>query len=103
MFDEIPLPTQDVDSDDEEYLPTADLDDPVWSEEAVPDSQEYLCIHQKPRAATPPLQPNQVEMPPEPEHMGIHILEDIPDHISIPEEIISDFDAWTHSVLEYQW
>ena len=33
MFDKIPLPMPEVDSHDEEYLPTADLDDPVWSEE----------------------------------------------------------------------
>ena len=64
IFNETPPPMPEVDSGDEEYLPTVDLDDPVWSEEPVPDSQEYLCIHQIPRPATPPLQPNQVEMPP---------------------------------------
>ena len=52
----------EVDSDDKQYLLTADLDDPVWSEEPVPDTWEYLCIHKIPRPATPP-QPNQVDMP----------------------------------------
>ena len=41
-FDETPLPMPKVDSEDEEYLLTADL---VWSKEPVPDSREYLCIH----------------------------------------------------------
>ena len=44
-FDETPLPPPEVDTDDEEYLPTADLDDQVWSKEPVPNSWEYLCIH----------------------------------------------------------
>ena len=48
----------EVNSDDEEYLQTADIDDPVWSEESVPDNEEYLCIHKKPRPAIPPQQPN---------------------------------------------
>ena len=118
----LPLPTPEVGSDNEEYLPTVDLDDPVWSEEPVPDNWEYLCIHLTPRPATPPPQPNQVEMPPEPkqpalqppqpnqvvmlppvsENMDIDIPEDIPDFINIPEEILSDFDAWAHSVPKYQ-
>ena len=29
----MPLMTLEVDSDDEKYLPTVDLDNPVWSEE----------------------------------------------------------------------
>ena len=45
MFDEPPLLTPEIDSDDEEYLPTAEQDDPVWSKEPVPNSQKYLCIH----------------------------------------------------------
>ena len=69
----------------------------------MPDSQEYLCIHLIPRPATPPPQPNQVEMSPELENMEMNILEDIQDLINIPEEILLDFDAWAHSVLEYQW
>ena len=51
-FDETPLPA--VNSDIEEYLPTADLDDPVWSREPVPNSQKHLSIHQIHRPATPP-------------------------------------------------
>ena len=106
----------EVDSEDEEYLPTADPDNPVWSEKPVPVSKEYLCIHQIPRPATPPLQPNPVEMPatpaqqsdqvkmlPEPEPMDTGIPGDIPDLIHVPKEILWDSDAWAHSVLEYQW
>ena len=106
----------EVDSEDEEYLPTAGLDDPVWSEEPVPDRGEYLCIHKISRPETLSPQPNQVEMPetstlqsdqvvmpPEPQLMGIDIPEDIPDLIDVPEEILLDFDAWAHSVLDYQY
>ena len=35
----------------------------------------------------------------EPQLRDIDILEDIPDLIDIPEEILLDFDAWAHSVL----
>ena len=52
-----------------------------------------------PRPTPSPLQPNQVEMPPEPELMDIGILEDIPDLMDIPEEVVSDFDVWAHTVL----
>ena len=62
-FNETPPLTPEVHPNDKEYLPTADLDDLVWSEEHVPDSQEYLCIHKILRPATPPLQPNQVDVP----------------------------------------
>ena len=51
----------EVESEEEEYLQTADLDDAVWSEEPLPDTQKYLCTHKIPRPVT--LQPNQVEMP----------------------------------------
>ena len=97
-----PAPTR-IDSDDEEYLPTADLDDAVWSEKPVPNNQEYMCIHQIPRPATQPPQSNQMEMPQESEPMDIDIQEDLPDLISAPEELLSDFDSWAHSVLDYQW
>ena len=46
-------PTPEVDSDDEEYLPTYDLDYPAWSKEHVPNNQKYPCIHQIPRPAIP--------------------------------------------------
>ena len=55
------------------------------------------------QTATPLPQPDQVEMPPEPEHMNLDIPEDIPDLINIPEEILLDFESWAHSVLKYQW
>ena len=35
--------------------------------------------------------------------MDIDIPEDIPDLINVPEDILLDFDAWAHSVMEYQW
>ena len=88
----------EVDSDNEEYLPTADLVDPVWSKEPEPVRQEYLCIHQTPRPATPPQQPDQVEMPPELEHMDIDFLEDIPDLINVPKELLLDALLLGHTV-----
>ena len=57
---------------------------------ALPDNQECLCIHQIPRPAIPPLQPNQVEIPPEPENMDIRenmdidILDNISGLIDVP-------------------
>ena len=106
----------EVDYEDIQYLPTADLDDPDGPRSLLPDSLEYLCIHQILRQttlslqpnqgemlATPPQQPNQVEMPTEPDLMDIDIPEDIPDFIDIPEEILLDIVAWAHSVLEYQY
>ena len=47
-FNDTPPLMPEVDSNDERYLPTADLDDQVWSEEPVPDSREYMCIHNYP-------------------------------------------------------
>ena len=35
--------------------------------------------------------------------MGTKILDDLPDIINVPEELLSDFDSWAHSMLEYQW
>ena len=67
MFDKTSPPTPEVDSDQEENLPTTDLNDPVWSEKPVPDSWEYLYIHLIPTPANLPPQPIQVENPPEPE------------------------------------
>ena len=63
----------EVVSEDEEYLQTADLDDPGWPEELVPDSHEYLCIHEIPRLATPPSQPSQgLQATPSPQpHQGV--------------------------------
>ena len=62
-FQKTLTPMPEVDSNDEEYFQTADLDDLMWSEEPMPDSQEYLCVHEIPRPATPPPQHNQVDMP----------------------------------------
>ena len=66
-FDETPIPMPEVDSNDEDFLPTADLHDQVWSKKPVSDSPKCLCIHQIPRPATSPPQSNEVEMPLEPE------------------------------------
>ena len=54
-----------MDSDNEEEdVPTAELDDPAWSEHYIPDRQQ-LCIHQipqhTPRKVIPPTQPIQEE------------------------------------------
>ena len=52
--------------------------------------------------ATPPPQPEQVEMSPQYELMESDIPEDMPDITDIQEEVLSDFDAWVHSVLDYE-
>ena len=62
-YDKTSLPTPEVDPDDLENLLSAELDDPVWSKMPLSDIQEYQCMHQIPRPATPPSQPNEVEMP----------------------------------------
>ena len=49
-------------------------------------AQKNLCIQQIPRHTTPPLQPDQVEMTLEPEHMDIDIQEDLPDLTDVPVE-----------------
>ena len=91
--------------DEEEDFPTADLDDPVWSEEPILNSQQHLCIHQipyhPPRSAAQPPQPNQVEVPSEPEQMDIKIVDDLLGIINVLKELLSYFDSWAHSVLEY--
>ena len=42
-------------------------------------------------------------MPPEPELMGLDILEDILELIDVLEEVLLDFGALAHSVLDYLW
>ena len=49
------------------------------------------------------MQPDQVEISPEPEQMNKEIPEDLPDLIDATKELLSDFGSWAHSVLEYQW
>ena len=41
-------------------------------------------------------------MPLDYELMELDILEDILDLLDIPEEVMSDFDAWAQDVLNYQ-
>ena len=48
-------------------------------------------------------QPDQVEIHPEPGHIDIDIVEDIPNPIDVPEELLLGFHSWTHSLLDYQW
>ena len=54
-------------------------------------------------ASDPTPQPGQADMPPEHELMELDIPDDIPDIIDVPEEVLSDFDAWTNSMLDYGW
>ena len=68
-FDKTTLP--EVDSDDEEYLTTADFDDLVWSKVPVPNNEMHLCNHQIPRPAIQCPQLDQMEMALEPEQMDI--------------------------------
>ena len=100
----------------------AELDDPMWDEEPLLDSREYLYIHEIPRPATPhphpqpipatptlqpdhglpdtpPQQPNQVELSQELELMELDVLDAVSDFIDMPE----DFEAWVHNVLSYQF
>ena len=125
-FEEVP-PLTEEDSKDEN-LPTPDLDDPVWSEELVPDSWAYMCIHEVPRLATspkqpppqpipatllsqldqelpvtPPPQPDQVEMLPDYELMDLDITEYILVLLNVPQNVMSDFNAWAQDVFSYQW
>ena len=123
-FDGMPPQMPEVDFHNVEYLLTADIDGLEWSEEPVPDRWEYLYIHKIPRPAilipqpnqvdmpaTPPLQPNQVQIPLTPsqkpgqvemssehEFMELDIPKDMPDLIDVPGEVLSDFDAWAHSM-----
>ena len=52
-FNKMPPPTPDMDSEDEEYLSTAGLDDPVWSEEPVSDSHKYFMYRWNTQASNP--------------------------------------------------
>ena len=53
--------------------------------------------------ATPPSQAEQVDMPPQYELMVFDIPEDVPDLINVLGEVLLDFDALAHSVLDYEW
>ena len=77
--------------DKEEDFPTAQLGNPLWSEDPIPNRQQ-LYIHQilhhsiidhTPRPANPPPHPIQ-EILPESEPMDIKILDDLPDVIIVP-------------------
>ena len=52
---------------------------------------------------TPLPQPDQVEMSLDYEVMDLDIPEDLPDLIDVPEDVMSDFDAWVQDVLGYQY
>ena len=68
-----------------------------------PDQKPHPEPNQVAIPATSLPQPDQVQMPPEPELMEVDIPEDTPNLIDVPEEILSGFDTWSHSVLDYQW
>ena len=101
----------DSNDDEEEDFPTAEFNNPVWSEEPIP-NRHQLCIHQllchsitghTLRPATPPLQPSLRRRLQEAEPMDISIMDDLPDVIDAVKEPSSDFDSWAHSVLRHQW
>ena len=50
---------------------------------------------------TLPLQPDQTEMTWDHNFKELDIPKDILDLIDVPEEVISDFDTWAQSVLDY--
>ena len=50
-----------------------------------------------------PQQSDQVEVPPEVQLMELDIPEDISDLLDVPQEVMSDFDAWANDVLSYQF
>ena len=102
----------------------AELNDPMWNNEAELDSNDYLCIHGIPRTAilpphalpapaspqpdqglpdTPSQQPNQVEEPTELELMELDVPDDIPDFIDVSEDIVFEFEAWANDVLSFQY
>ena len=110
--------------DEEEDLPTANLNHLVWDEEPVSDSREYFCTLKIPRPTTPlphpqpapvtlPPQPHQgvpasppqhqVDVPLELELMELDIPDDILDLLDMPKEVMSDFDAWAKDVVSYQF
>ena len=90
---------------------TAELNDPVYSEEPLPDRQ-WLCIHLLLHSsitghtlgpATPPLQPIQEEVPPEAELMDVPLPDDLPDIINVPEEELHlDYESWVWSMFRNQ-
>ena len=53
--------------------------------------------------ATPFPQPDQVEMSIQYELMDLDIPTDMSNLIDVPEQVLSDSDAWAHSVLDYEW
>ena len=113
------MPAADSEDEDEDFQ-TADLDDPLWDKEPVPDSMEYLCMHEIPMLATPqlipvtpplhpgqgapatlPQQPDPVEASLEFELMELNIPDDKPDLLDIPAEVMFNFNARAQHVLSY--
>ena len=99
--DETPAP--EVDSNYEEYFPTAELMT-CYGQRSLYPIAENTCAFTRYLDQQPhPHNPIKWEVPPEPKEMDIKILEDLPYLIDVPEELLSDFDSWAHSMLEYQW
>ena len=110
-FSETPPSVMDSHEEVEQDFPVAELEDPVWLEQPIPNRQ-WLCIHQiqhwsitghTPVPTTPAPQPVQEEVLPEGEEMNISILDDLPDDINVPKELYSDLDSWAQSVLGHLW
>ena len=74
---------------------------PLQSNQGVPATPSLQPNQGVP--ATPPPQSDQIEMAPDHELMELDMLEYIPDFLDVPEEVISDFDVWAQSVLDYPW
>ena len=56
--------------------------------------------HQEVQASSPQ---HQVEVPQELKLMELNILDDIPDFLDVPDEVMFYFDAWAKNVLSYQF
>ena len=126
-FNKTPQPMPETDSeDDEEPLSTADLNDrcrmksQYQTAEKLFASMKFLCwpphpypcsLYQQPHPCIPtkesqphlPRKPDQVEVPRQFELMEQDIPDDIPDLLDIPQEVMTDFDAWAHDVPSYQF
>ena len=70
--------------DKEADLTTEDLNDPVCDEKQVPDSREYLCIHETPRPAMP--QPIPVTPPSQQDQGILATLPQQSDQVELPLE-----------------
>ena len=90
-IDDMPLPIMECNDEEEEYFPTATMDDSVWSK--VPKPERDLCIHMAQRCqklATPPMTTTYPQEPiPEAvtssEEALRYLLSNMPDIIDNPQ------------------